>query len=79
MVCVMAQWLDANTPYDMHPSMRKTMDATGLETQATATITVAPPNPAPVQVLRTRVGVAPAAMKRSESHPVMVVEVAVTR
>jgi len=55
------------------------MDATGLATQATATIIVAPPNPAPVQVLRTRVGVAPAAMKRSDSHPAIVVAEAVTK
>jgi len=39
--------LDANTPYDMQPSIRKTMDATGLETQATPRMIVAPPNPLP--------------------------------
>src|ERR1035437_3725539 len=79
MVWVMAQWLEANTPYDMQPSIRKTMDATGLETHATARIIVAPPNPPPVQVLRTRVGVTPAAMKRSDSHPAIVVAVAVAK
>src|SRR5665213_212917 len=78
-VCVMAQWLDAKTPYDMQANNSRNMDAVRFGKTVTPTIKVAKPSPNPVQALRTRVGATPAAMKRSDNSPATVVAAAVTK
>ena len=45
------------------------MDAVGSETTVTARMTVANAKPPAVHALRTRVGVAPAAIERSDNQP----------
>ena len=79
MVCAMAQWLEANTPYEIQANIRQAMDAVDPFTIVTVTIDVARLSPVITQNLRTLVGVAPLAMVRSASAPVMMVAMPVTR
>src|SRR5205823_387143 len=79
MVCAIAQWLEANMPYDAQANIRQAIEATSPCTTATNTIEVARPSPVIAQVLRTRVGVAPAMIARSASTPVMMVVIPVTQ
>src|SRR5260370_36013880 len=78
-VCVMAQWLDAKTPYEAQANNSRIRDAVWLGIAVTPRMMVAKPRPNPVQVFRTRLGAAPAAMARSDSQPAAVVAAAVTR
>ena len=63
----------------MRANMRKVIAPVELCTKTTPTTTVAKASPNEVQALRTRVGVAPAAMARSAIQPVTTVATAVTQ
>src|SRR5260370_25255428 len=68
-VCVTAQRFEVHMPRPMQARIRIAMAARWLATIPTSTILEAISGPAPVNVLRTRGGGAPAAIHLSESHP----------
>src|SRR5882762_9582376 len=68
-VCVTAQRFEVHMPRPMQARIRIAMAARWLATIPTSTILEAITGPAPVNVLRTRVGEAPAAIHLSESQP----------
>src|ERR1035441_435069 len=68
-VWISAQWLELHIPKKMHARNSRAMDRFLLSTIATGRMTVDNVRPPTVHVLRTRVGVAPAAIQWSESHP----------
>src|SRR5260370_27827169 len=78
-VCVTAQRFEVHMPRPMKARIRIAMAARWLATIPTSTILEAISGPAPVNVLRTRVGVAPAGTHLYESHPDASAEMALTR
>src|SRR5260370_41766333 len=78
-VCVTAQRFEVHMPRPMQARIRIAMAGRWLATIPTSTILEAISGPAPVNVLRTRVGVAPAAIHLSESHPDASAEMARTK
>src|SRR5512133_459955 len=78
-VCVIAQWLDVKVPNAMHANMRSAIDAVESRTATTGRMVVEPSSPATTIVLRTRVGVPPAAIQRSEIQPAQSVAPAIAK
>src|ERR1019366_15737 len=68
-VWMRAQWLELHIPKKTHARNSKTMERSLLSTITTGRMMVDNVRPPTVKVLRTRVGVAPAAIQWSESHP----------
>src|SRR6266851_5980988 len=78
-VLVIAQVLEALIPQNAAANSRHTTESTGpLTTQAASEIP-APTCPTTINVLRTRVGVFPEAMQRSETHPADVAATAIRK
>src|ERR1700731_728482 len=68
-VCVTDQRFEVHMPRPMHASINRAMAALWFATSTTGMILEAISGPAPVKVLRTRVGVPPAAIHLSDNQP----------
>src|SRR5438034_3535289 len=69
-VCVMAQTLEVKIPNEIDAAMISPSDNEGFATNAAGAISPAHSDmPTPTKALRTRVGVAPLAIHRSEAQP----------
>src|ERR1700680_2669498 len=78
-VCVTDQRLEVHIPRPIQTRIRMATAMRGLATMPTRRMLEAIRGPTPVNVLRTRVGVAPAAIHLSESQPDTSAEIAKTK
>src|SRR5581483_10981387 len=77
-VWVTAHKFEEKIPYAKQAALRSTSEMVGSRTIAASSITVESSRPAPVNVLRTRLGLAPHDIQRSERKPNRTVEPATT-
>src|SRR2546423_10315894 len=78
-VCVIAQRLEVHMPMPRQTKTSRAMAAVWLDTIETRIMLDARIGPAPVNVLRTHVTLAPVAIHRSESHPEVIAETAMLK